>query len=321
MPNLKMKSSVAAISMVKNECDIIELFIKINARVFDHIFVVDHSSSDGTHEILKALVGEGYPLTIGRYEKLDFEQAGVLTRLARDLAASKAFDYIVPLDADEFVYCPQGTFAEILRAEMPPSGCGQMAWKTYVPIIGRYFHSRAPLYENFRMRVREPRQFYKVVIDGELAKSCEIPVGNHRVLRGGQIVPTAPLSCLVQHAPIRSAEQLIMKTILSSHRLSIKKGRGKTEGFHKDEMTRRIRSSNYRLSDEDVLDIASRYATDLAVESERVPLDESAPRIGTAEDTIQLHELAAINLMKVVDGYLGELCAEIRNARGITDPI
>ena len=315
-----MKSRVAAISMVKNECDIIELFIKINARTFDHIFVVDHSSSDGTQEILSALTRDGYPLTFGRYEKLDFEQANVLTGLARDLAAGNAFDYIVPLDADEFVYCPQGTLEEILRAEMPESGCGQMAWKTYVPVNGRYFSSRAPLYENFRMRMREPKPFYKVVIDRELAKNCEIPVGNHIVVRGGKMVPPASLSCLVQHAPIRSAEQLVMKSILSSHRLSIKKGRLKTEGFHKDEMTRRIRSSNYRLSDEDVLDIASRYATDLTVESERVPVDESAPRIGTADDTIQLPELAALNVMKVVDGYLGELCGEIRKARGIAAP-
>jgi len=312
-----MKSSVAAISMVKNECDIIELFIKINARVFDHIFVVDHNSSDGTEEILDALERDGYPLTISHYEELDFEQRGVLTGLARDLAASNPFDYIVPLDADEFVHCPQGPFAEILSAEMPASGCGQMVWKTYVPINGSYFHSRAPLYENFRMRMREPKQFYKVVITRELAKSCEIPTGHHRVLKDGQILPTAPLSCVVQHAPIRSAEQLVVKTILSTHRLSIKKDRGKIEGFHKDQMARIIRASNYRLSDEDVLDIASRYATDLAVESERIPLDESAPRIGTAEDTIKLPELAALNMMKMVDGYLGELCAEIRNARGI----
>lgn len=312
-----MKSSVAAISMVKNECDIIELFIKINARVFDHIFVVDHNSSDGTQEILKALKRDGYPLTLGRYDKLDYEQMGVMTGLARDLAANHSFDYIVPLDADEFVYCPHGPLAETLHEEMPDSGCGQMAWKTYVPLNGNYFRSRAPLYENFRMRMQEPVQIHKVVIDRELAKNCVILAGNEYVLKDGQLVPSAPLSCVVQHAPVRSAEQLILKAILGSHRLSIKKGRSKDEGYHKDEMTRRIRSSNYRLSDEDLLDIASRFAAKPAVESERVPLDESAPRIGTAEDTITLPELATLNVMKVVDGYLGELCAEIRNARGI----
>lgn len=312
-----MKSRVAAISMVKNECDIIELFIKINARVFDHIFVVDHRSSDGTQEILKTLKRDGYPLTIGRFEKLDYEQTAVMTGMARDLAAGNDFDYIIPLDADEFVYCPQGPLAETLRAEMPPSGCGQMAWRTYVPINDNYFRSRAPLYENFRMRMQEPKQFHKVVIDRELARSCVMLP--HRVQQNGQFVPAATLSCVMQHVPIRSAEQLIMKTILSSHRLSIKKGRGKDEGFHKDEMTRRIRAKNYQLSDEDILDIASRFATDPAVESERVPVDESAPRIGTAEDTIELPELAALNVMKVVDGYLGELCAEIRIARGIAN--
>ena len=46
---------IAAISIVKNEADIIELFVKINSRICDHMYIVDGSSDDGTFEMLKEL--------------------------------------------------------------------------------------------------------------------------------------------------------------------------------------------------------------------------------------------------------------------------
>ncbi len=59
-----MSTKVAAITMIKDECDIIELFVRINSRSVDHIFVIDHDSKDGTQEILLRLKAQGFPLTI-----------------------------------------------------------------------------------------------------------------------------------------------------------------------------------------------------------------------------------------------------------------
>ena len=55
-------SRLAAVTMVKNECDIIELFVRINSRVFDFIHILDHGSNDGTADILARLTAEGYAL-------------------------------------------------------------------------------------------------------------------------------------------------------------------------------------------------------------------------------------------------------------------
>lgn len=41
---------LAAVSVVRNECDIIELFFRINSRVVDRFFVVDHGSTDRTRK-------------------------------------------------------------------------------------------------------------------------------------------------------------------------------------------------------------------------------------------------------------------------------
>lgn len=44
---------VAAICMVRNECDIIESFVRHNSAIFDYIYFLNHHSSDTTVEILK----------------------------------------------------------------------------------------------------------------------------------------------------------------------------------------------------------------------------------------------------------------------------
>ena len=43
------------VAMVRNEADIIEAFVRHNLTVLDGLVVVDHSSDDGTSEILSAL--------------------------------------------------------------------------------------------------------------------------------------------------------------------------------------------------------------------------------------------------------------------------
>ena len=55
---------LVGVSMVRNEADIIEAFVRHNAAVLDALVVVDHGSVDGTREILFALRDEGLPLAI-----------------------------------------------------------------------------------------------------------------------------------------------------------------------------------------------------------------------------------------------------------------
>lgn len=53
---------IVAVSMARNEADIIEAFVRYHCRIFDAIVIVDHASIDGTSEILDALRSEGLPL-------------------------------------------------------------------------------------------------------------------------------------------------------------------------------------------------------------------------------------------------------------------
>ena len=61
-------------TMIKNDGDIVEAFVRHHAMLFDHLVVLDHSSTDNTPAILRALQHEGLPLTVMRDESLSFQQ-------------------------------------------------------------------------------------------------------------------------------------------------------------------------------------------------------------------------------------------------------
>lgn len=294
----------AAVSMVKNEGDIIELFVKINLRAFSHLYIVDHDSSDGTPAILEALRRAGHPITVIPFKGIQQTQAQTLTRLVRDVAATGAYDFIAPLDADEFLM-PEASWLQSLDAALGRDRYGRMPWRTFVPVSGDYFGVQAPLYENFRLRSREPAQYHKVVIPGRLARSCIIEPGNHSLAGAAEV--EVPLELL--HVPVRSGAQLVQKAVIGSHTLSIKRDRLPTEGFHWDALAREVRASNYRLDDGHLLRFALEYAAGDGDEPAQVGDDDR--RVGLPTDTIEHKALARSHPVAAFDAFLAKTCAEI----------
>ena len=56
---------LAGIAIVRNECDIVEAFVRHNATALDRLYVIDNDSSDATPEILRRLAASGLPLKLG----------------------------------------------------------------------------------------------------------------------------------------------------------------------------------------------------------------------------------------------------------------
>jgi hypothetical protein len=55
-------------AMLRNEADVVESFVRRNLSLLVGLLVVAHGSSDGTSEILDALVAEGLSLEVDRDE-------------------------------------------------------------------------------------------------------------------------------------------------------------------------------------------------------------------------------------------------------------
>lgn len=96
-----MSNKIAGFSFVKNECDIIEKFVKHNLVVFDEFTIIDNGSTDGTLEILKK-----FSKSIKLVE--DKSSFGHKGRICSTWMSRSDADLLVPLDADEFLILDDG---------------------------------------------------------------------------------------------------------------------------------------------------------------------------------------------------------------------
>jgi hypothetical protein len=197
-----------AVSCVKNEIDVIEAFVRHTQAAVDAHLVIDHASTDGTREVLAALVAEGLPLEVRDARGVGYPQGAWLTGLAREAVEAHGADWVVPLDADELLAWPQG--APLVDA---PPLLHHVYWRTYVPTVRDDPAERNPV---LRLRHRLPKEaqaWAKVVVPAGLVREGgQIQAGSHAVHAGGAAVPSQPLDDrLLLHFPVRTAGQLARK--------------------------------------------------------------------------------------------------------------
>jgi len=292
------------------------LFIKINSKYFDHFFILDHFSTDGTAKIIKKIQNLGYPVTyIPLLDKI-YNQASITTAEVRRVASLKEYDYIMAIDADEFIYSESSEFfKKTLASSVNPNGIGSIPWVTYCPVKMDYFNASAPLYKIFKARRFEPVQYHKVILGNSFALRCKISMGNHSATNRIYKKDAVKLDGIqLQHVPVRSKEQIIRKAILGSHAFSMKKDRKKGEGFHWDIMADLIRKNGYNLSDSDFFNLSINYAVPDGNQPSNDVTDE-LPRVGSENDKIEFTDLAFINLVESFDAEIGRLATQVKNIK------
>ena len=94
---------IIAVSMVKNEMDVVESFVRHTLSFADGILIANHDSTDRTGEILESLRREGLPIQVFPHHSIAQEQSVVMTALMRRAIEGHHADLVLPLDADEFL--------------------------------------------------------------------------------------------------------------------------------------------------------------------------------------------------------------------------
>jgi hypothetical protein len=210
---------IISLSMVKNEQDIIEPFIRHNARFVDCMVILDNASVDQTRRIATSCARELGNIVVTDNEEFGFTQAERMTRVLNGCQSVFFADFVLLLDADEFIGVPDRATLERALARIPAGGVGHLPWRNAVLTPEE---AEAEVYDAPRCmrhyRTAEACVFHKAVLrlDGDYRPDLLIEQGNHEVsTTSGARLPSLVLNDVpLLHFPIRSRQQVANKAIV-----------------------------------------------------------------------------------------------------------
>jgi glycosyltransferase involved in cell wall biosynthesis/predicted negative regulator of RcsB-dependent stress response len=227
---------IVGISMVKNEQDVIEAFVRHNLTLLDYLIVLDNGSVDDTKQILAKLSSELKNLAVIDDTRFGYTQSERMTGLLRQSQALLKAGFVIPLDADEFLDAADKTSLLALLNQIPHGGCALIPWCTFVLTPESVNETGDPLRSMVWRRRDELPRYHKVIIrlDGDSAEDLVIEQGNHnaRAVSGREIPLVALQGLRLLHYPVRGREQFVAKSVvgwmayLARDRRAIEHGQG-----------------------------------------------------------------------------------------------
>jgi hypothetical protein len=192
---------VVAISMCKDEADIVEHSVRRMAAQVDALIVADNGSTDGTRGILADLQRD-LPLTVLDDPEPAYYQGEKMTALA-SRAADAGADWVIPWDQDEVWYSPFGDrIADVLASH---SGFTIALAQLFDHIATAEDPAGTDPIQTIGWRRRTSGPLPKVACRPRAAVT--IHQGNH----GAEFGATSAGTLVVRHFPYRSAEQFVSK--------------------------------------------------------------------------------------------------------------
>ncbi|MFO1525267.1 MAG: glycosyltransferase family 2 protein [Turneriella sp.] len=205
---------IAVVAMIRNEEEIIELFIRHAFSFCDCLYICNHNSSDRTVEIVNALASEGLSIHISTSTAAGHPQEQVTHGLIQQAIADGA-EWIVPLDADEFPFCEGGVIRETILS-LDPDVEWRYLWRNY------FLNPDEDSVESIffrRFKTYSDSQVGKCIFHSRLYKNrfCRITNGNHFLKFAGRRnfpeVKSIPGMKLI-HFPVQTLGRWVWKNIL-----------------------------------------------------------------------------------------------------------
>lgn len=219
---------IATVTMVRHDGDVIEEFVRHTARFVDQLYIYNNVALDASAEILAALQGEGLPLILRDVDQMiihDWHWNNVLRQVWSETDA----DYLISIDADEFLIAESRAILERELAELPPGAHGILPWVTYVPLPGDDLDEPRTLARIQHHLAREHVQWHKIAMARTFVEQSAVSsvIGAHAVKGADNFqLRTVRLA----HFPVRSLAQVKAKALLGwSSFLAL--GYGEKEGL------------------------------------------------------------------------------------------
>jgi hypothetical protein len=209
---------LVAVSIVKNEADIIEAFVRHTLAWVDHHLIFDHDSTDGTRQILGALRTEGLPVSLYTDDAIGNLQQARSNHLSHIAVRSHAADWVLPLDADEFFSGPNRTALEEALTLSPMDEPASVRLINYYSTV-----EDDETIGNPALRLRycqaSPPVTKKLLIPKRLLTETGVSVGkgSHVLFRNGTAVPDRPLpeQFHLCHLALRSTQHQALRVVLA----------------------------------------------------------------------------------------------------------
>ena len=256
---------LATVSLVRNEADIIETFVRHNAVHAVRMVFVLHRCIDNTKEILERLQAEGFPIEL--HEEMDpgYLQSSIVSGRLGTLARQGGAEWLMSLDADEFLVAAEGKTVTETLAVLGTDRVQLLAWKTYVPTPEDNMSDSNPLQRIVQRRNAENPPIRKVLIPAEILRGSDwhLAMGCHELTRTstGEVFPAiATASIGIAHFPVRTPEQFMGKILGGWAALLATPGCDPRKVYHWHALAERCVSGR-PLSLGELRNIALRYAS------------------------------------------------------------
>jgi Glycosyl transferase family 2. len=89
--------------MVRNEIDIIDIWLDHLLSIFDHVIIIDHCSNDGTREYLAQRASSSTRLCVEFHDENAHKQSELMTEATKKVSREVSNGWLFFMDADEFI--------------------------------------------------------------------------------------------------------------------------------------------------------------------------------------------------------------------------
>lgn len=205
---------IVSISWVRNEADVIEAFVRHTCTFVDRMIIVNNRSTDATGDILVSLKNEGLPLDLRSDNALDHPQGEALSKILHELRSDPP-DFVLPLDADEFLKANDRSDIRSTIDGLPKDIATLIKWQTYIPLPTDNQNEAHVLRRIRNRKARELPEWSKVIIPkAALLKNVTMLMGSHALIdtdtrKNARHAETDLLA--LAHFPVRSSEQIAGK--------------------------------------------------------------------------------------------------------------